>query len=127
MAADHDGRLVVCEQGSRGQPARIAQVDRDSGQRETVVDQQTLYVTDTGANQEAGSYYVDRPHHIKAFDVVDGWRLGAWRVSGCPALHPPAVGQDCDPTLPEVRARWGSAQRTQSVTPPLESRAATCR
>lgn len=152
MTADREGRLLVCEQGSRWQPARIARVDRGSGERETVVeswrglpfnspndvvvasdgaiwftdptyghlqgfrpepqvgdfvyrhdsatgqttvvadgfdkpngiafspDQQTLYVTDSGANQEAGSYYVDRPHHIRAFDVLDGLRLAGERL-----------------------------------------------
>jgi gluconolactonase len=38
-------------------------------------DRRTLYVTDSGANQEPGSYHVNRPHHVKAFDVVDGRRL----------------------------------------------------
>jgi gluconolactonase len=38
-----------------------------------------LYVTDSGANQEEGSYYPDRPHHIRAFDVADG-RLTGERV-----------------------------------------------
>jgi gluconolactonase len=38
-------------------------------------DERVLYVTDTGANQQPGSYHVDRPHHIKAFDVVDGRSL----------------------------------------------------
>jgi gluconolactonase len=35
-------------------------------------DETTLYVGDSGANQEPGSYYPSRPHHIKAFDVVSG-------------------------------------------------------
>jgi gluconolactonase len=35
-------------------------------------DERILYVTDSGANQEPGSYYAERPHHIKAFDVRDG-------------------------------------------------------
>jgi gluconolactonase len=38
-------------------------------------DEQILYVTDSGANQEPGSYYVGRPHHIKEFDVTSGGRL----------------------------------------------------
>jgi gluconolactonase len=32
-------------------------------------DYQTLYVTDSGAIEEPGSYYVDKPHHVVAFDV----------------------------------------------------------
>jgi gluconolactonase len=43
-------------------------------------DERTLYVTDSGANQEPGSYHVDRPHHIVAFDVVDGRRLAGGRL-----------------------------------------------
>jgi gluconolactonase len=33
-------------------------------------DGSVLYVTDSGANQTVGSFHVDRPHHIVAFDVV---------------------------------------------------------
>jgi gluconolactonase len=39
-----------------------------------------LYVTDSGANQEEGSYHVGRPHHIKAFDVRDGRHLAGERL-----------------------------------------------
>jgi hypothetical protein len=35
MTADPDGNLIVCEQGSRWQPARITRVDRRTGARET--------------------------------------------------------------------------------------------
>jgi gluconolactonase len=38
-------------------------------------DERILYIGDSGANQEPGSYYSARPHHIKAFDVVEGRRL----------------------------------------------------
>jgi gluconolactonase len=38
MALDHDGRLLVCEQGAMDRPARIARVDRATGESETVVD-----------------------------------------------------------------------------------------
>jgi gluconolactonase len=43
-------------------------------------DERILYLTDSGANQESGSYYAGRPHHIKAFDVLDGGRLGGERL-----------------------------------------------
>jgi gluconolactonase len=43
-------------------------------------DERTLYLTDSGANQEAGSYYVDRPHHVVAFDVRDGRHLTGQRL-----------------------------------------------
>ena len=152
MACDREGALIVCEQGSRWQPARISRIDRATGQAEAVVegwrglrlnspndvvvasdgaiwftdpsyghlqgfrpppevgdyvyrhdtatgettvvadsfdkpnglalspDERVLYVTDSGANQELGSFYVGRPHHIKAFDVLDGRRLSGERL-----------------------------------------------
>jgi gluconolactonase len=43
-------------------------------------DEQTLYVTDSGANQEPGSYHVGRPHHVVAFDVLGGRHLGPGRL-----------------------------------------------
>jgi gluconolactonase len=147
MTLDREGRLVICEQGSHAERARISRLDRATGAVETVVDEwegrpfnspndvvvksdgtiwftdptygylqgfrpeprtgdnvyrhdprtgetsvvadsldkpnglafspdeSILYVGDSGANQEEGSYYADRPHHVKAFDVVDGHRL----------------------------------------------------
>jgi gluconolactonase len=152
MALGRDGRLVVCEQGTHDEHARISRVHPATGEAETVVDawgglrlnspndvvvrsdgtiwftdpsygylqgfrpepqtgdyvyrhdpavgrlsvvadcfdkpnglafspdEQTLYVTDSGANQEPGSYHVRRPHHIVAFDVRDGSHLGAGRL-----------------------------------------------
>ncbi len=43
-------------------------------------DERVLYLTDSGANQEPGSYHVDRAHHIKAFDVIRGRRLAGERL-----------------------------------------------
>ncbi len=146
MTLAPDGRLIVCEQGSLGEPARISLVDRETGDVETVVDalaglplnspndvvvrsdgtiwftdpsyghlqgfrpepalgdfvyryepfsgwltvvafdfdkpnglafspdERVLYVGDSGANHEAGSFDPRRPHHIRAFDVA-GERL----------------------------------------------------
>lgn len=42
--------------------------------------QDVLYVTDSGANQEPGSFHPGRPHHVKAFDVVGGRRLAGERL-----------------------------------------------
>jgi gluconolactonase len=152
MAVDHEGRLVVCEQGARSRRAAIGRFDPSADALETLVegygglslnspndvvvksdgtlwftdpsygylqgfrpapelgehvyrldprsgrlsivagdfdkpnglafsaDERVLYVTDSGANQEAGSYYPQRPHHIRAFDVRDGLRLERSRV-----------------------------------------------
>jgi gluconolactonase len=35
-------------------------------------DESVLYLGDSGANHEPGTYEPSRPHHIRAFDVVDG-------------------------------------------------------
>jgi len=152
MTLGHDGRLVVCEQGTRAEHARISRVDPRTGQVDTLADrwgglrlnspndvtirsdgtiwftdpsygylqgfrpepqigdyvyrfdpgtgrlsvvadcfdkpnglafspdEQTLYVTDSGANQEPGSYHVRRPHRIVAFDVRDGSHLQGGRL-----------------------------------------------
>jgi gluconolactonase len=152
MTLGADGRLLVCEQGSRLEPARISRVDRVTGEAETVVedwggaplnspndvverndgtiwftdpsygqlqgfrpepsvgdhvyrhdpatgrtsvvadgfdkpnglafspDERVLYVTDSGANQELGSFHVERPHHVVAFDVHDGRHLAGERL-----------------------------------------------
>jgi gluconolactonase len=151
MTLDNQGRLVVCEQGSHLQPARITRISRRHGRRETIVDgwrglplnspndvvvardgaiwftdpsygfiqgfrprpqagdyvyrhdpgsgqtevvadsfvkpngialspdERTLYVTDSGANQEPGSFHPELPHHVIAFEV-DGTHLGPGRL-----------------------------------------------
>jgi gluconolactonase len=143
MAMDHDGNLVVCEQGTVADHARISRVTPGSGDVHTMLedwrglrfnspndivvksdgtlwftdpaygylqgfkgepqigdyvyrydpgarrlsvvadsfdkpnglafspDEDVLYISDTGANQEAGSFYAGRPHHIMSFDVRD--------------------------------------------------------
>jgi gluconolactonase len=43
-------------------------------------DGSVLYVTDSGANQEPGSYHIDRPHHVEAFDVRSGRHLADRRL-----------------------------------------------
>jgi gluconolactonase len=150
MALAPDGRLLVCEQGTPRERARISAVDPMTGAAETVVDEFSglplnspndvvvavdgaiwftdpsygflqgfkprpalgdnvyrfdgrqltvvedsfdkpnglafspdeliLYVGDSGANHEPGSFDPRRPHHIRAFDVVDGRRLENGRV-----------------------------------------------
>ncbi len=147
MTLDREGRLVICEQGTRATPGRISRMDLTSGEAETLVDQwrglrfnspndvviksdgtvwftdpgygalqgikaapmvgdyvyrydpateQTavvadsfnkpnglafspdesiLYINDSGAIQGPGTYFVDLPHHIRAFDVIAGRHL----------------------------------------------------
>jgi gluconolactonase len=152
MTLGHDGHLVVCEQGTQTERARISRVDPRTGRVDTLVDswgglrlnspndvvvrrdgtiwftdpsygyrqgfrpepqagdyvyrfdprsgrlsvvadsfdkpnglafspdEQILYVTDSGANQEPGSYHVGRPRHVIAFDVLGGRHLGPGRL-----------------------------------------------
>jgi len=152
MALDLEGRLVVCEQGTRSPHAAITRLDRKTGTREILVDsfdglplnspndvvvksdgtiwftdpsygwlqgfrprpqqpdavyrydprdgsltlvtdsldkpnglafspgETVLYVGDSGANHEPGSYEPTRPHHVMAFDVVQGRELSDERV-----------------------------------------------
>jgi gluconolactonase len=147
MTLDREGRLVVCEQGTPADHARIGRLDLTAGSHETLVDawgglrlnspndvvvkgdgtvwftdpsyghlqgfrpepqigdhvyrydpatetlsvvadsfvkpnglafspdESVLYITDSGANQEPGSYHVGLPHHIVACDVAGGRHL----------------------------------------------------
>lgn len=43
-------------------------------------DESVLYVGDSGANQEPGSFYPSRPHRVLAFDVRDGRHLERGRL-----------------------------------------------
>jgi gluconolactonase len=152
MTLDRDGRLVICEQGTRETPARISRMNLKTRALETVVnqwrglrfnspndvvvksdrtvwftdpnygeiqgfrgapevgayvyrhdpatgetsvvadsfnkpnglafsrDESVLYITDTGANQAPGTYFVGLPHHVRAFDVHDERHLWNGRL-----------------------------------------------
>jgi gluconolactonase len=147
MTLDREGRLVICEQGTRSTPARISRLNLGTGAVETVVeewrglrfnspndvvvksdgtvwftdpsygfnqgfkdapmigdyvyrydptsdqtsvvadsfnkpnglafspDESILYINDSGAIQGTGPYFVNLPHHIRAFDVRQGRHL----------------------------------------------------
>jgi gluconolactonase len=152
MTLDREGRLLVCEQGTKDTPARISRMDLATGDVETVVDEwrglrfnspndvvvksdgtvwftdpsygalqgfkdapqvgdfvyrhdpasgmtsvvadsfnkpnglafspdeSLLYVNDSGAIQGPDTYFVNLPHHIRVFDVLDGRHLGGDRL-----------------------------------------------
>jgi gluconolactonase len=152
MTLGHDGRLIVCEQGTTTTAARISGVDSGTGHAETIVagwhgvpfnspndvvvhgngsiwftdpsyghlqgfkaasalgdrvyryDPEThtaavvaddfdkpnglafspcgsvLYIGDSGANHEPGTFEPGRPHHIRAFDVTPAGRLANDRL-----------------------------------------------
>jgi gluconolactonase len=81
-------------QGFRPEPAHGDYVYRFDGERLTVAedsfdkpnglafspDESVLYVGDSGANHEVGSFVPGRPHHVRAFDVLDGKRLANSRL-----------------------------------------------
>jgi gluconolactonase len=152
MTLDREGRLVICEQGTKTTSARISRLNLQTGEVETVVDElrglrfnspndvvvksdgtvwftdpsygalqgfkdapllgdyvyrydpaenqssvvadsfnkpnglafspdeSILYINDSGAIQGPGTYFVDLPHHIRAFDVLGGRHLANERL-----------------------------------------------
>lgn len=152
MTLDREGRLQICEQGTKAAPGRISRMDLGTGEVETVVDEwrglrfnspndvvvksdgtvwftdpgygalqgfkdapqvgdhvyrhdpasgmtsvvadnftkpnglafspdeSLLYVNDSGAIQGPGTYFVNLPHHVRVFDVLDGRHLGSSRL-----------------------------------------------
>jgi gluconolactonase len=91
------GDYVYRHQPATGETAVVADsFDKPNGIALSP-DERILYVTDSGANQEPGSYYVDRPHHIKAFDVLDGRCLTGERLFAVVAPgFPDGLKTDCD-------------------------------
>ncbi len=75
------GDYVYCYEPPANRGARLGQtsVVADSFKKPNGLafspDESILYINDSGAIEEPGSYYVNLPHHILAFDVVDGRHL----------------------------------------------------
>jgi gluconolactonase len=67
MALDHDGALLVCEQGTFALPAAIARVDRVTGERETVVDAPLNSPNDVVVKSDGTIWFTDPSY---------GWRQG---------------------------------------------------
>jgi gluconolactonase len=88
------GDYVYCHDPATGRTSVVADsFDKPNGIALSP-DEQVLYVTDSGANQEEGSFYPERPHHVKAFDIRDG-RLAAERVF-CEVVPGFPDGIECD-------------------------------
>jgi gluconolactonase len=76
-------------------------------------DESVLYVTDSGAIQGAGTYCPERPHHVRAFDVVGGREL---RNSRLFAVVSPGI-PDGIKVDQEGRVYTSSATGVQVFTP----------
>jgi gluconolactonase len=59
MTLAPDGRLLVCEQGTREAPARISAVDRMTGVTETVVDEQLSSPNDVVVARDGSIWFTD--------------------------------------------------------------------
>jgi gluconolactonase len=74
------GDYVYRHDPATGQTAVVADdLDKPNGLAFSP-DGSVLYVADSGANQEPGSYHPARPHHVVAYDVLGGRRLGVRRL-----------------------------------------------
>lgn len=40
-----------------------------------LIDESVPYITDTGADQTPGSHFLNRPHHVRTFNVYKGCHL----------------------------------------------------
>jgi gluconolactonase len=59
MTLAPDGRLLVCEQGKNGTPARISAVDRRSGEAETVVEDELNSPNDVVVTSDGAIWFTD--------------------------------------------------------------------
>lgn len=83
------GAFVYRHDPATGQTAVVADSFNKPNGLAFSPDERVLYITDTGANQAPGTYFVGLPHHILAFDVhkgrhLRGDRLFATVSPGCP-------------------------------------------
>jgi gluconolactonase len=76
-------------------------------------DESVLYITDTGANQAPGTYFVGLPHHVRAFDVHDGRHLRNERLF---AVVSPGVPDGVKLDV-QGRVYTSSATGVQAFTP----------
>jgi len=74
------GTYVYCHDPATGETAVVAdRLNKPNGLAFSP-DESVLYITDTGANQAPGTYFVGLPHHIRAFDVHEGRHLRNGRL-----------------------------------------------
>jgi gluconolactonase len=85
MALDREGRLVVCEQGSFSEPARIVRLDRATGEVEVLLEEGLSSPNDVVVASDGAIWFTDpsygvlqgfRPRAVAADRV---WRLDAER------------------------------------------------
>lgn len=89
-------------------------------------DGSTLYVTDSGANQTVGSFHVDRPDHVVAFDVV----AAGGRTPPLARRHVPRVPGRAEGRRRPSGLRFGPERRARAVArgrPARRDRRPRCR
>lgn len=74
------GAFVYRHDPATGETAVVADSFNKPNGLAFSTDETVLYITDTGANQAPGTYFVDLPHHVRAFGVVGGRHLGNERL-----------------------------------------------
>ena len=89
------GDLVYRHDPATGETAPVADdLDKPNGLAFSP-DGRTLYIADSGANQEPGSFDPRRPHHVVAYEVLDGRRLGPQRLFAViPSAYPDGLTVD---------------------------------
>jgi gluconolactonase len=69
------GAYVYCHDPISGETTVVADNFNKPNGLAFSPDESVLYVTDSGANQTPGTYFVGLPHHVRAFDVHAGRHL----------------------------------------------------
>lgn len=74
------GDYVYCYDPATNQLAVVADSFNKPNGLAFSPDEAILYINDSGAIQGPGTYFVNLPHHIRAFDVLDGRHLAHNRL-----------------------------------------------
>ena len=83
MALAPDGRLLVCEQGKNGTPARISAVDRSTGEAQTVVEADLNSPNDVVVARDGSIWFTDPSYgYLQGFRPRPRRRDAVYRWDG---------------------------------------------
>ena len=131
MTLGLDGRLLVCEQGSRSRPARISAVDRTSGAAETLVEALSgspLNSPNDVVVKRDGTIWFTDPSYgfLQGFRPPPHHRDYVYRYE--PRSRPPdRCRRDASTSRTGSHSRRTSASSTSATAAPTKSRAASIR